>query len=335
MFQFDPATGVLSLPLWITATVAAILIVLAVLAMVRGGAVKTIVALAVIGVAGYGGWMATTLVQRLEAKDRIEEHRAFEQRANDLLARAMMPNSSLSCLDGLAGEQVEAGCEKLLFATPESIAAAVSYVATRLSLIADGLDYAARSELNYEPALTALRTGLQADRYGLVAYVMSLQESCQPSQCETLGLLKDPNRVRANLQDKPFEALVARYAPSWPATRAPSAAVETRQPGGGPSGVPVSSKYDFPSSASIPPVSIMSSEPAAPPAAPSTTASTPAPAATTAPSASAAPAPNGQPLPVRRPPAARAPVARAPAPDNAPPPVQLTPTPPQGASGQR
>jgi hypothetical protein len=64
-------------------------------------------------------------------------------------------------------------------------------------------------------------------------------------------------------------------------------------------GMPLSSRYDFPSAASIPPVSIMNAEPPLPPGASNANAAAPpadAPAAT----AAAAPAPK-VPVPPRRP----------------------------------
>ena len=67
----------------------------------------------------------------------------------------------------------------------------------------------------YDSALNVLRRGLEADRFGVVAYVMAQQPNCLPQQCEMLALLRDANNVRVNLQDKPFEALVAKYSPQW------------------------------------------------------------------------------------------------------------------------
>src|SRR5262249_27663502 len=69
-------------------------------------------------------------------RDLAAEQRALEDRAFELAARAVMPGSALSCLDAVAGEAVEETCEKALFATPEATAAAVTYVATELSLLA-------------------------------------------------------------------------------------------------------------------------------------------------------------------------------------------------------
>lgn len=341
MFQFDPTTGSVVLPLWMSATLAAVLVVLAVLALARSGAVKTLAIVFAVVVVAYGGWAGSMLLDRAGTNDRLAERRVFDQRTGELISRAMAAGSPLVCLDAAAGDQVDAACEKVLFGAPETIAAAVSYTTARLSLLAEGLDEASRNDLSYDSSLAALRRGLENDRYGIVAHVLLQQENCTAESCEALSLLSDPNRVRANLQDKPFEALVARYAATWPASAHAAQPVAEAPRNGGvaaapaPSGVPVSSKYDFPSSASIPPVSIMNSEPSAPPqSAPPPTTGTTAPAAAAAPPAAAAPATatatRSPPVPPRRPPAARAPVARAPAPStasSASSPVQLTPAP--------
>jgi hypothetical protein len=167
--------------------------------------------------------------------------------------------------------------------------------------------------------------GLEADRYGIVAHVMLQRDNCAADECDDLGLLRDPNRVRTNLQEKPFNALVAKYAPSWATMRlGPVADFSRALPAtvpGGPTGVPVSSKYEFPSSSSIPPVNIMSSESAAGAAPPP--ANAPAAAAPPAPSAASL-AGEPAPVPTRRPAPRRAshPAAAAP-----PPPQQTQPTP--------
>ena len=65
MLQFDPATGLLSLPIWVSATVAAVLVVLAILALARSGTFKTLFALLAFGVVGYGGWMGWQMFERI------------------------------------------------------------------------------------------------------------------------------------------------------------------------------------------------------------------------------------------------------------------------------
>jgi hypothetical protein len=314
MLHIDPATGMLSIPVWLSAAVAAVLVVLAILAVARSGIVKTMFAFVVLAVVGYGGWMGWQVFERTVTSERVEERRAFDRRVAELTGRTTSPGSPLSCLDGAAIEPLTAGCEKILFGSPENVTAAISYVTARLALLAEGQNIASRSDQNFDSALNTLRTGLEADRFGVVAYVMGQQPNCLPQQCEMLVLLRDANKVRVNLQDKPFEALVAKHSPQWgnimrvgggDMGRAPPAVV----PGGAPP-APISSRYDLPSSASIPPVSIMNSESSSPPASP--------PAGVTS------SAPGSAPPAARRPPAVRAPVARSANPPE-PTPVPLAP----------
>ena len=276
MLQLDPATGVLVVPIWMSAGVAAVLIVLAALAVVRAGALRTVIAVAVVGALGYAGWIAWIVTERTGAGsggggDRAEERRAFDARVNELTGRAMLPGSPLSCIDGAAGDQVAIGCEKLIFSGPDTIAVAVSYVAARLAMMGEATELAAASGLNYDNSLDTLRRGLESDRFGIVAYLLLQRPTCKPEHCDDLALLRDPNKVRVNLLEKPFDVLVMRYSTNWQFGGRGGAEVR----GSGPvanampvpavsgTGAPLASKYDFPSANSIPPVSIMNSEPAA------------------------------------------------------------------------
>jgi len=316
MLSFDPSTGSLTAPLWVLAVVLAVVVAMAIFAIARAGTARMVLVLLGILILGYAGWIGWALLDRSAANERAAEHRAFEQRAATLAANARVPGQALACLGGMAGEQVESACERAVFATPDSVAAAVAYVAAQVALLTDALDASRRGE-NYDAIIVPVRRGLETDRYGIVAHVLLQQENCLPDQCAGLGLLRDANHVRSNLQEKPFNGLVAKYAPFWANARlGPPIADLSRvapAPAGGPTGVPVSSKYDFPSSSSIPALNIMGSEPpAAPPA--GATGTAPPPAATSAatgaaPEAVATPAP----VPPRRPPAVRPPTARPPA----------------------
>src|SRR5262249_370070 len=101
-------------------------------------------------------------------RDLAAAQRALDARGFELATRAFMPGSALGCLDAIAGETVEAACEKVLFATPEAAAAAVSYVAAQLSLLASARDLARHGET--APGMLALRRALAAARFGAVAH---------------------------------------------------------------------------------------------------------------------------------------------------------------------
>jgi hypothetical protein len=182
----------------------------------------------------------------------------------------------LACLDAGAGDAVETACEKAVFATPQSVAEAVSYVSARLALLADATEFVRRTGSNYESGLAPLRLAIETDRYGFVAHVLSVRDSCTPLLCDSYVLLHDPDRVQANLRERLFDRYVDRYAVKWatqtqpattPVAETPSpyatASVPTAAPAPPTAAAP--SKFDFPSAASIPPVSIMNAEPGAPP----------------------------------------------------------------------
>lgn len=303
----DIGAGTLTLPLWAAGLAAALLLLFLLLAIFRAklaGVVGTIVALAAVAFVIWAGW---TLIEQGAERDRAGERRALDERASELGARAIAPASALACLDGLSGEATETACERAVFASPESVAAATSYVAAQITLFQDGIDFANRREARYAASLVGLRRAIEVDRFGIAAHVLMTREGCTTEQCAFLSLLRDANRIRANLNERAFDGFVSRYAAGWPARSRPNAASATTAPGPG---------ISFPSAASIPPVSIMNSEPPAAPAA--------VPAQTAPP---AAPAPPARPRPAPaaaqkqgQPPRSAGPVQLAPPPPSAGPP---------------
>jgi len=257
--------------------------------------VAAVTRIALVIVIAGAAWL---FVQRSAQEDHAAERRALDTRQAELGGRALAPGTPLACLDANAGEAVEGACEKSLFAGPETVAASIAYVGARLSLIADGLDYARRVDRSYENTLADARRALEADRYGLVANVLATREGCTAEQCDAFSLLRDASIVKANLKARTYEKNLERYAAAWsepkavppvaslPAPAAPGAPVLTTGP-----------KIDFPTAASIPPVSIMNAEPMPSPAAADATAAPPKrpPAVPTPPrkpaAASAAPSP--------------------------------------------
>jgi hypothetical protein len=222
--------------------------------------------LAVVAAALAAGWFA--LEQWMQ-----QDRRAIEVRAFDLMTRALAPGSPLACLDGLAGETVEAACEKALFATPETLAAAVSYVSARLVLLSDGRDYARRADAS--PAFTQMRRATEDDRFGIVAHLLMTREGCSADQCAAFALVDDPSRISANIASQTFATAVLRHAGGWsgdgghpPVAHAapPAAAAAPAAPAAlGAPGPVVGARNPgtlfFPSASSIPPVSIMNAEP--------------------------------------------------------------------------
>jgi len=221
------------------------------------------------------GWVG---IDRWKAWELAGEGQTLEAKAFELASRAMAPGSALACLDAVASSTFQEGCEKALFATPESTAAAVSYVAAQLSLLAAGKDYLMRAGGgDLDASLAQLRRNAEWDAFGIVAHVLAARDGCTANECRALAMLNSPQRVRANLARRAFDANVSRYAAVWlngsptevarvtePVEAPPEAvavpaeatpATSTRKP----------NNYFFPSADSIPAVSIMAPEPVDPP----------------------------------------------------------------------
>jgi len=168
---------------------------------------------------------------------------------------------ALSCIDDIAGETVLTACEKALFGSAESAAAAVSYAAslvTRLTALGD----VAAANRNMTPELQALRHSVEHDRYGLVAHVLLTRDHCTPADCAAFRSLTDHNQIVANMDERIYNGLITRYAPLWNAP--PAGPASTGLVAGLPPSMPTGrpTNADFPSAASTPAVSIMNPEPA-------------------------------------------------------------------------
>ena len=227
---------------------------------------------------------------------------------------------ALSCLDELAGDVVLSACEKAVFASAESTAAAVSYVAsqiTRLTLLGD-VTTAAKS---MSPDLQALRRSIERDRYGLAAQVLQVRDRCTPTQCVLFSALTDNHQIITNMHEHRYDGLVSRYSAVWntpavpgPAGASPVMGALAAFPPSVPTGRPTNA--EFPSAASTPPVSIMTPEPG-------TAAGHP-----TSPPASSASAPASRPGPnPAQSPAARKPPPKLSHPSPAAAPTQISPAP--------
>jgi hypothetical protein len=234
---------------------------------------------------------------------------------------------ALSCIDDLAGETVLTACEKVLFGSADSTAAALSYAASQITRLTAFGDVAA-ANASMTPELQMVRRAVERDRYGLMAYVLVARDHCTPSDCAAFRAVTDRNQIVANMNERTYEGLIVRYAPSWnmPAvTPGPVAALPPSMPLGKPTNA------EFPTAASTPPISIMTPEPGQ-----ATTPSTPRPPASSlsSPPSSSPPLANA-PLPSPRPTtpalaAAKKPAAPKPARTAAP--VQLAPAAPAAAA---
>jgi hypothetical protein len=232
MLGFDPEIGTSALRLWVAAGSAALLLVSCLLALSRSqsgiGSSPAFRAGFVIVGAVLGAAMTWAFLDRAAMVDRSAERRALELRAQELSARALAPGSPLACLDAVAGENVAAACERALFVSPASVAAASSYVAERLALLAAMVSYVGRGGADIEDVLLPLRRSLEADPFGLLAHVLSIRDGCTNNRCKALALLHDASRVRANLSAETLDHYLGHYLALW--AKAPDGALADAAP---------------------------------------------------------------------------------------------------------
>ena len=357
MVGADPNVGESALRLWVAVGSAALLVCICALAFDWTRS-RIVVRISVIALgAVLGATLAWAFLSGASDRDRSAERRDLEMRAAQLNTQALAPGSPLACLSGLTGDEVEAACEKALFAGPATVAMATSYASARLALLGDMTAYIKRGGADIDSAFIPLQRSLEADRFGFVAQVLAVRDGCSSNSCPALALLHDSTRVRANLSGQTLGRYVDHYLTAWaqpsdvpPVAEAappPSHASAAGQPAG--PGQHKIVDIDFPSAASIPAVSIMNPEPAGPPAAAAVasatagahdTAGSPAPASKPRKQPAAQPAQAAAaPAPLSDPPADPVWTPRTAAPAAVPPtssatiagPVQLTP--PQANAG--
>jgi hypothetical protein len=238
-------------PMWLTLAAAGFFGVVVLITLLRAeksvaNGALTVIALLAVGIAvavtirGFGAGGAGMIGSNRSAAPMV----------------ASLP--ALACVDDLAGEAVLTSCEKVLFGSPETVAAALSYAASQITRLTAFGDVGAANE-SMTPELAALRHAVEHDRYGLMAYVLAVRDRCSPSDCAAFRSLTDRRQIAANMDEKLYESQIARYALTWnlplPAPSLPVAALVPGVPTGKPTNA------EFPSAASTPPVSIMTPEP--------------------------------------------------------------------------
>jgi hypothetical protein len=298
-----------NLPLYLTLAAGVFVAIIVLITLLRSErsvansvlALITLLAIGVAGVVTFRGFGSAAPVQSSEVRP---------------VQTAAAPLPQLSCIDELAGDAVLVACEKVLFGSAESVAAAVAYAASQITLLTSLGDVATANKGGGSDLL-ALRRAVERDRYGLMAYVLMARDRCTPAACRAFRSLTEPRQIAANMEDRVYESLIMRYSSSWNTPQA--AGMIAALPPSMPTGKPTNA--EFPTSASTPPVSIMTPEPAAG-AAPKPP---PAAAATAAPAARSVAAP---PPPASAPTQAQAAAKKPPAAPKRPAatgPVQLTP----------
>ncbi len=305
-------------PMWLTLAASGFFGIIVLITLLRAEKSVANGALTVITLLAIG--IAATATIRGFGPD--SQSASLGTRSSQPISAASAALPALSCIDDLAGETVLTACEKVLFGSAESTAAALSYAASQITRLTAFGDVAA-ANASMTPELQMVRRAVERDRYGLMAYVLAARDHCTPSDCGAFRAVTDRNQIVANMNERTYEGLIVRYAPSWnmpAATPGPVAALPPSMPLGKPTNA------EFPTAASTPPISIMTPEPGQ-----ATTPSTPGPAASSLSSpASSSPALANAPLPSPRPTPALAAAKKpaAPKPARAAAPVQLAPAAP-------
>ena len=258
-------------PMWLTLAAAGFFAVIVLITLLRAEKSVANGALTVITLLAVGIALAATI-----RGFGLSSTGTTEDSAPSTTSVASTP--ALSCVDDLAGEAVLTACEKAVFGSPEATAAALSYAARQITLLTAYGDVVAANK-RMTPALEALRRAVEHDRYGLMAEVLVARDHCTPSDCAAFRSLIDRSRIAANIEERTYEAMIARYSPLWNAPPAAASGVAAIPPliPGVPTGRPTNA--EFPSASSTPPVSIMTAEPSTASASrqPATVATTPAP----------------------------------------------------------
>ena len=155
-----------ALPMWATLIAAGFFALVVLIVLLRADKTMANGALAVIALLAIG-IASTTTVRGFGPPARMAEPYADPRVSAGQVASA----PALACLDGLAGENVEAACEKAVFGSADTAAAAVSYTASQVSrVIATG------SARTPSPEQQVLRRTVERDRFGLVAQVIAVRD---------------------------------------------------------------------------------------------------------------------------------------------------------------
>jgi hypothetical protein len=262
-------------PMWLTLAAAGFFGIIVLITLLRAEKSVANGALTVITLVAIGIAVAAT-IRGFGPDGRA----ASAQTRNVQPVRAGLPQ--LSCIDDLAGDAVLNACEKTLFGSAESSAAAVAYAASLITQLVDAGDVATVGK-NPSSEFLALRRAVERDRYGLMAYVLMARDHCSPQACPAFRSLADSRQVAVNMDEHAYENLITRYASSWNAPVQAGAGLVAALPPTMPTGKPTNA--EFPTAASTPAVSIMAPEPGpgvAKPAAAAPAAPAPRPAAAAA-----------------------------------------------------
>src|ERR1700744_3935240 len=197
-------------PMWLTLAAAGFFGLIVLITLLRAeksvaNGALTVITLLAVGIAvaatirGYGPLARTTVAA-------VDRHPPVVAETTALPA--------LACVDDIAGDAVAAACEKAVFASADSTAAAVNHMAqmiTRLTSYGEG----STAQKAMTPELQGLRKAIERDRYGLAAQVLQARDRCAPTQCPMFRSLTDNHQLITNMDEHAYDLLVSRYAAAW------------------------------------------------------------------------------------------------------------------------
>lgn len=252
------------MPVWVIGFFALLVVVLLGVAAARSGSLRNLGFFGQAAALAFLVGLAFLYLDRLGEQDRADYHRHIETRLAALTALSLQPNSALACLHAASGDLMQEACEKALYAGPEQVAAALTYAGARLDILRDIAALPAKQEAAYDVLRAPLLAAAQADRYGFVAQVLQSRDGCLPDKCPAFEFLKRYEQIAANMRERAYEARLTKYASGWSDKPAPAVAAAPPPPAAPAPAKESQLDLDFPSSASIPPVSIMANEPGLP-----------------------------------------------------------------------
>lgn len=240
------ADGAGSVPGWLVLAAAVIAAVAVFVLFLRAQSLRLpILVLVLIGLLVIA-YAVVLLAQRDSERQALqEESQAISARATAL--DGALAASGLACIDAFT--EMAANCEEIVFAKPESVAAARALVRARLMLLRDAGDLLRRApSADLAALIETWRQPLARDPFGLVAVVLREDFTCGDGHCAVAGLLGEGSQIPAHLANRRFETLYESHAARWkggaPAGDLPvpppplAGAVETPAPAA-PSPVPV------------------------------------------------------------------------------------------------
>lgn len=215
------------------------------------------------------------LINVVAGGERSAKREALLTRAAELDRSTLVPGSILPCVDGAAGEAVGNACEKTIFASARSAAAAVAYMAARIDLLNEARTLTPDDRGLLLSALAGTRRTVALDRYGIAAHVLAERDGCTAAHCAIFAMLDHAEALKSNLKAQAFDQYVSRYAASWNEPKPAPPKTASAAPAPVVSALPVTAPdakgtraairpgepWDFPSADSIPAVSIVAPEP--------------------------------------------------------------------------